>query len=264
MRRAHARVIGWLFAATLVTTGLASARAASGGAGSITTRELHEWLSYIASDELEGRAVFSEGFGLAGGYIADHLRAWGVKPAGDQGGYLQAVRVLGVKTTSHSTITVRVGGESKTFADGDGITFPKNMGGKRTLTVDRVEFVGYGLDAPGAGHLDYSGKDLKSAAVIWLGAAGPKGLDQSVYRRVLAGRNRYATEQLGAVASIGPALAGGAGRGGAAGEAGRAGGAGDAGRAGGVAETGRAGGGRGGPLPGPGFTTVPGACRPSP
>ena len=63
-----------------------------------------------------------------------------------------------------------VNGETRTFADGDGITFPKNMGGKRRFTVDRVEFAGYGLDAPGAGHMDFRGKDVKDAAVVWLGA----------------------------------------------------------------------------------------------
>jgi len=246
MRRVPARVVGWTFAVALVTTAIGSARAA-GGAASITTQELREWLSYVASDELQGRAVFSEGFGLAGGYIVDHLRAWGVKPAGDQGMYRQAVRVLGVKTTSHATITVSVGGESKTFADGEGITFPKNMGGKRTLTVGRVEFVGYGLDAPGASHMDYRGKDVKDAAVIWLGLTGPKDLEQSIYRRILSGRNRYATEQLGAAASIGAAAAAGAGR---------AGGAGETGRAATAGTTPPTGVGRGAALPAPDFTTV--------
>src|SRR6478609_6371652 len=45
--------------------------------------DLREWLGYIASDELEGRQVFTEGLGLAAGYIADHLAAWNVKPGGE-------------------------------------------------------------------------------------------------------------------------------------------------------------------------------------
>ena len=113
------------------------------------------------------------GIGLAAAYIEGHLRSWGVKPAGDHGGYLQTVRVLGVKTTSRASVTVEVDGETRTFTDGDGITLPKNMGGKRRFTVDRVEFAGYGLDAPGAGHTDYRGKDVKDAAVVWLGSSGP-------------------------------------------------------------------------------------------
>src|SRR3954449_6300957 len=182
----------WIAAWVAVATAAAATAAAAGS--SIKTQDLREWLTYIASDELQGRAVFSSGFGLAAGYIEDHLHAWGVKPAGDGGHYLQTVRVLGVKTTSRAAVTVRVNGESKTFADGAGITFPRNMGGKRTFTVSRVEFAGYGLDAPGAGHVDFRGKDVKDAVVVWLGATGPKGIDAATYRRVLTGRGRYATE----------------------------------------------------------------------
>ena len=228
---------------------------AAGGRSSITSTELHEWLSYIASDELQGRAVYTAGFGLAGSYIEDHLRAWGAKPAGDNGSYLQTVKVLGVKTTSHATVTVTVNGESRTFADGSGITFPKNMGGKRTLTLDRVEFVGYGLDVPAANHMDYRGKDVKGEAVVWLGANGSKDVDQNTFRRVLTGRNRYATDTMGAAAAIGVAGAGGFGRGGAA-----AGGSGGPGGAGGPG-----GGGRGAQaIPAADFTTVQRLDTPQP
>src|SRR4051794_2818700 len=63
---------------------------ASGGAASITPDELKEWLSYIASDQLQGRRVYEEGLGLAAAYIAAHLKEWSVKPAGGHGGHLQA------------------------------------------------------------------------------------------------------------------------------------------------------------------------------
>ena len=38
----------------------------------IDPRELETWLTYLASDELQGRQVYSEGLGLAAAYIADH------------------------------------------------------------------------------------------------------------------------------------------------------------------------------------------------
>jgi len=245
---------GWIAAGVV---GAVATAGAAGGSASIRTQDLREWLTYVASDELQGRAVFSTGFGLAAAYISDHLRAWSVKPAGDPGQYLQTVRVLGVKTTSHSTVTVEVNGESKVFADGSGITFPKNMGGKQHLVLRRVEFVGYGLDAPAAGHVDFRNTDVKGAAVVWLGTRGPKDIDQAAYRRLLSGRNRYATEQLGAAASIGPAPE--AGQGGRGGRAGQAGGTAEAGRAGEAGGDGaRAGGtgGRGVPIPAADFTTV--------
>src|SRR5262245_20164321 len=173
----------------------ALAGALDGGLASISAPSLKEWLSYIASDELQGRDTYSAGLGLAAGYIQEHLRGWDVKPAGDPGQYLQTVRVLGVKATSRSAVTVKVGSEIRTFRDGEGVTFPRNMGGKQTFTVDRVEFLGYGLDVAGANHVDYRGKDVKGAAVVYLGSSAPRGLDGPEYRRLMTGRNRYATDQ---------------------------------------------------------------------
>src|SRR6202051_3215812 len=142
------------FAVTALAA-VVSVGAAASGRSSIHSEDLREWLSYIAADELEGRAVYSTGLGLAASYIQNHLRAWGALPAGDNKSYLQTVRVLGVKSTSHSTLTVEVHGQRRTFTDGQGVTFPKNVGGKRQFTVDRVEFVGYGLDAPRSRHEDF-------------------------------------------------------------------------------------------------------------
>lgn len=178
--------------------------AAGGGLASIKSADLKTWLTYIASDELQGRLIYSEGLGLAAGYIQTHLEAWGVKPSGDHGGYLQTVRVLGVKSTNRSAVTVQSGAQSRTFKDGDGVTFARNVGGRRTLTVDRVEFIGYGLDAPGVNHFDLRGKNLRGAAVVFVGANGPKEIDGGAYRRLLNARSRYAIEQAGAVATIGP------------------------------------------------------------
>ncbi|MGH9769658.1 MAG: M28 family peptidase, partial [Blastocatellia bacterium] len=97
-----------------------------------------------------------------------------------------------------------------------GIGFPRNVGGKRSFTVDQVEFMGYGLDAPLANHNDYAGKDVKGKAVVYLGGNGPKGLGTQ-FRRALGGRNRYATDQRQAVAAIGPPGGGFGGRQGGAG-----------------------------------------------
>jgi hypothetical protein len=200
----------------VLTLGLVSMQAA-GGRSSITPGDLKDWLTFLSSDELEGRAVFTEGLGIAAGYIQGYLQAWGVKPGGDHGGYLQTVRVRGVKVVNHSTVTVRVGGESRTFKDGEGITFPRNVGSKRTLTIDRVEFAGYGLDVPG--HTDLRGRNVEGAAVVFLGPDGPRDVDQQALRRVLTGRSRHAIDQLRAAAAIGPSNANASGRGRGAGAA---------------------------------------------
>jgi peptidase M28-like protein len=179
-------------------------RAEPGGLTSIQAADLREWLTYVASDTLEGRALYSAGLGLAAGYIQDHLRAWNVRPAGEAGTYLQTARVLSIQATSRTTVAVQVGDETRIFHDGDGITLPRNQGGKRTVVADRVEFVGYGLDVPAAKHEEYKGKDVRGAAVVWLGTEGPRTVDAQRYHLILSGRHRYAADQLGAIASIGP------------------------------------------------------------
>ena len=194
----------------LATAGILSVRTVAQGPKAIDTGDLRTWLSYIASDELEGRATYSAGLGLAAGYIQSHLQQWGAQPGGDGGTFLQTVRVRSARSASRSSLTVRVGNESRTFKDGEGVTFPRNAGVSRTLRLDRVEFAGYGLEAPGANHSDFRGKKVDGAAVVFLGSDGPAALDQQATRRLLTGRGRYAIDQLHAASSIGPEGASGA------------------------------------------------------
>jgi hypothetical protein len=199
------------FVLVLQAPGLAQARKPT-GVSAITAADMKEWLSYIASDQLQGRQVYTEGLGLAASYIAEHLKAWGVKPAGDDGSYFQVVKVLGVNVKRGSTVTVTVNGQTKTFKDGEGVTFPANQGGKQTIT-GTAEFVGYGLSLPEQNIDDYKGKDVSGKVVVYLGGRGPAVMTPT-QNRLLGARARNAIELQHAVAAIGPA-GGGFGRGGA-------------------------------------------------
>jgi hypothetical protein len=207
----------WAVAVALAAAITVAGHAESPGAAAIRQDDLRRWLTYIASDELQGRATYTTGLGLAASYLSRELEAAGVAPGGDNGSYLQTVRVLGVKTTSRSRVVVTVRGQSRTFADGDGVTFPRNMGATQTLTLDHVEFGGYGLDLPSANLSAYGTRSIVGAAVVWLGPGGPSSVTQR-QQRLLGGRARAAFER-GAVASIGQAAPPAAGRGRAAGPA---------------------------------------------
>ena len=196
----------------VLAVGLVAQSASRGGVASIRETAAREWLTYLASDQLQGRATYSEGLGLAAAYIAQHLKDWGVKPAGDNGTYFQTVKVLGVRTTSRSSVTVEVNGQTRTFEDGEGISLPRNMGGRQTLVADAVHFAGYGLAVPAAKYDDYAGVDPKGKVVVWLGTQAPAAIEGQV-GRLLGGRSRNAVER-GAIATIGPVGAGGFGRGG--------------------------------------------------
>src|SRR5687767_15524535 len=63
----------------------------------IQEKDLREWLTYLASDELQGRQLFTEGYGNATQYVAERLREMGVKPMGDNGTYFQIVKQKGYR-----------------------------------------------------------------------------------------------------------------------------------------------------------------------
>jgi len=127
----------------------------------LSTDAMRTWLTYISSDDLEGRGTFNEGLGLAATYIADQIKDGGVAPGGDHGSYFQRVPVLGIRNTDRSTLTVEVKGQTRTFRDGEGVTFQKFVGAARTFTVDQVEFLGSHPESMKAA--DYKGK-----VVVWL------------------------------------------------------------------------------------------------
>lgn len=128
----------------------------------VSPADLKEWLTYLSSDTLQGRQVFTEGYGLAAAYVAERLHSWGVKPAGDDGTYFENVRLRGYRTTRNSSVTVTANGQARTFKHGDHVTFVPRSGGKQTLEFDGVEFVGYGQPA------DFKGRDVKNKLVVWV------------------------------------------------------------------------------------------------
>ena len=170
-------------------------------ASRIETDDLRQWLSYLASDELQGRQVYTEGLGLAGAYIADHLKLWGVKPLGDNGTYFQQVRALGIREQSRSTVTVTVDGRTRTFKDGEGVTFARNQGGRQSLS-GAAEAIGYGLSYAPLSIDDYAGRDVKGKVAVYFGRGGASVT--AAHNRLVNGRARNAVELRGAIAAIGP------------------------------------------------------------
>ena len=176
-----------------------------GRLATIAVDDLRDWLTYLSSDELQGRRVFTEGYGLAAQYVSERLRDMGVRPMGDDGTYFQSVKQRGYRVTNNSSVTVEVPGKPPvTFKHGEGVTFPTNAGGQQSLTFDGVEFVGYGLSMAEPLHDDYQGRDVKGKLVVWMGN-GPANLTGA--NRILGARSRYAIETMGAQAALGLAPA---------------------------------------------------------
>ncbi len=55
---------------------------------------LKDYLSYVASDEMEGRDTPSRGLDTTAKFIGTMLSRWGFKPAGDDGTFFQKIALL--------------------------------------------------------------------------------------------------------------------------------------------------------------------------
>jgi Zn-dependent M28 family amino/carboxypeptidase len=77
--------------------------AARGNVEEITAAQLKAYLSFIASDELEGRDTPSRGLNIAAQFLAAQLARWGVMPGGEGGTYFQTIKLSHVKIDPQAT-----------------------------------------------------------------------------------------------------------------------------------------------------------------
>ena len=73
------------------TAASAATLAAQRGVDQITAAQMRNYLSFIASDEMEGRDTPSRGLDTTAKFLAMNLQRWGFKPAGDAGSFLQHI-----------------------------------------------------------------------------------------------------------------------------------------------------------------------------
>ena len=72
------------------TTGSTTARR---GVETIAAAQLRDYLTFIASDEMEGRDTPSRGLDTTAKFLAMNLNRWGFKPAGDEGTFFQHIEL---------------------------------------------------------------------------------------------------------------------------------------------------------------------------
>ena len=64
------------------------------GIDTIAAAQLRDYLTFIASDEMEGRDTPSRGLDTTAKFLAMNLARWGFKPAGDSGSFFQRIDLL--------------------------------------------------------------------------------------------------------------------------------------------------------------------------
>ncbi len=134
----------------------------------IDARRIAEHVQFLANDLLEGRGTGTRGGDIAANYIATQFALYGLKPAGDNGTYLQKVDFVGVKTVPTAT--------SASLQPAQGPAIELKLAddfvvGNQTQTdsvdIDApIVFVGYGIEAPEYKWDDFKGVDVKGKVVL--------------------------------------------------------------------------------------------------
>ena len=73
------------------------------GVDTISAHQIREYLTFIASDEMEGRDTPSRGLDTTAKFLAMNLSLWGFKPAGDNGTFFQTIELRRNRTDGGNT-----------------------------------------------------------------------------------------------------------------------------------------------------------------
>jgi Zn-dependent M28 family amino/carboxypeptidase len=135
----------------------------------ISAERLSSLTRTLASDEFEGRAPGTPGEAQTIEFLVAQFKALGLKPAGETGGWTQAVPLVRTQLPADAAMGVTVRGERLPLVQ------DKDVAALTLRPVDRVRiesaplvFVGYGVSAPERHWDDYKGVDLRGKIVVFL------------------------------------------------------------------------------------------------
>ena len=192
-------VLGALGLTALVGCVSTPTSSVSGNAANATAIEAH--MQFLASDALAGRDTGSNEHEIASLYIATQLQALGLKPAGDNGSYLQRVPLRKARLVQDSAkFTLHTDGNNtelaypKAFFTGPSLQFAS------TEVTAPLVFAGYGLVSKEFGIDDYANLDVKGKIVVLL-TGRPDSLPSEEAAHLNSLKTRLAAER-GAVGII--------------------------------------------------------------
>jgi Zn-dependent M28 family amino/carboxypeptidase len=133
----------------------------------IDSERIRAHVRFLADDLLEGRGTGARGGDIAAHYIATQFALDGLKPAGDDGGYLQKVEFTGVQTLPGTSFTLQPQhGAAIDLKQGEDFV-TSNQTQTDSVDIDApIVFVGYGIDAPEYRWNDYQDVDVKGKVVL--------------------------------------------------------------------------------------------------
>jgi hypothetical protein len=137
------------------------ARVSAATSRPITSIDDRETLTYLASDQLEGRGIGSLGLERAGGYIAGQFQQLGLRPLPGRSDFYQPFEMTTAAKIGPET-SLRVG--DRTFAPDEDFV-PVSISADGTFSGP-VVFAGYGIKDDARHYDDYAALDVKGKVVL--------------------------------------------------------------------------------------------------
>ena len=136
---------------------------------SIRPDNIETHVRFLSHDLLEGRGTGQRGGDIAAEYIAAQFALYGLKPAGDNGSYLQKVPMVGITPGDDTRFTlVPAHGSSLDLKPlNDYVAYDQTQQPESTVDAEIV-YVGYGIEAPEYNWDDYKGVDVKGKVLLML------------------------------------------------------------------------------------------------
>jgi Zn-dependent M28 family amino/carboxypeptidase len=135
----------------------------------IDTERIRAHVRFLSHDLLEGRGTGQRGGDIAAEYIATQFALDGLKPAGDNGTYMQKVPMVGTTLTPETTFSlVPAKGSPRDLKFLSEYTaYDETQQTESNVNADIV-YVGYGIQAPEYQWDDYKGVDVKGKVLLML------------------------------------------------------------------------------------------------
>jgi Zn-dependent M28 family amino/carboxypeptidase len=124
---------------------------------------------FLAHDLLEGRGTGQRGGDIAAEYMATQFAEYGLKPAGDNGTYLQKVPLIGITTLPETKFTLvpKHGSAMELKQLEEYVAYDQTQQAQSDVDADIV-YVGYGIEAPEYSWDDYKGADVRGKVLLML------------------------------------------------------------------------------------------------
>jgi Zn-dependent M28 family amino/carboxypeptidase len=124
---------------------------------------------YLSHDLLEGRGTGQRGGDIAAEYIATQFAEYGLKPAGDNGSYLQKVPLVGITTLPETQFSLlpKQGAAMNLKPLDEYVAYDQTQQAQSDVDADIV-YVGYGIEAPEYNWDDYKGVDVRGKVLLML------------------------------------------------------------------------------------------------